>query len=206
MYKNIPFGLYKYGYIEDIDGINESNIYEYYKKLISECKIDIFISGDIEGKKVIETIKNNENIKKLNERDPIYEKKNRVPEIGKEKEIKDKMEVTQGNLVLGLLIEEESKREKYVAVIYNAILGGTATSKMFQIVREKYSLAYTASSSYIRHKNSIFIRCGIEIENYEKALNLIKEQLQDMKEGNFDDQDIKNAKTRHSINDKINSR
>ena len=26
-------------------------------------------------------------------------------------------------------------------------------------------------------KNSIFIRCGIEIENYEKALQTIKQQL-----------------------------
>ena len=206
MYKNIPFGLYKYGYIEDIDSINENNIYEYYQKLISEAKIDIFVSGDIEEEKIIETIKNNENIKKLNEREPIYEKKNKVPEIGEEKEITDTMEVTQGNLVLGLLIEEESKREKYIAVVYNAILGGTATSKMFQNVREKNSLAYTAASNYLRHKNSIFIRCGIEISNYDKALKLIKEQIEDMKNGNFDDEDIKNAKVRNNFNYKIYTR
>ena len=65
---------------------------------------------------------------------------------------------------------------------------------MFQNVREKASLAYTASSSYVRQKNSIFIRCGIEIENYEKALNTIKEQLEDMKNGNFTQVDIQNAK------------
>ncbi len=206
MYKNIPFGLYKYGYIEDIEKINENNIYEYYKKLISEAKIDIFVSGDIEEEKIIEVIKNNENIKKLNEREPIYERKNKVPEIKEEKEITDTMEVTQGNLVLGLLVEEENKREKYIAVVYNAILGGTATSKMFQIVREKHSLAYTASSNYLRHKNSIFIRCGIEISNYDKTLKLIKEQIEDMKNGNFDDEDIKNAKVRNNINYKINTR
>ena len=51
MYKGKPFGLYKYGYIEDIDEINPSNLYEYYKKLLSECKIDIFISGNIEKEK-----------------------------------------------------------------------------------------------------------------------------------------------------------
>ena len=52
---------------------------------------------------------------------------------------------------------------------------------MFQIVREKHSLAYTASSNYLRHKNCIFIRAGIEIDNYEKTLNLIYEQIEDMK-------------------------
>ena len=79
-------------------------------------------------------------------------------------------------------------------MVYNAILGGTASSKLFQNVREKASLAYTASSSYIRHKNNIFINCGIEIKNYEKALKIIKEQLKDMKDGSFSGEDIENAK------------
>ena len=62
-------------------------------------------------------------------------------------------------------------------------------------MREKAHLAYVASSNYIRHKNNIFIRCGIEIENYQKALDLIKVQIEDMKNGNFTDTDIGNAKT-----------
>lgn len=72
--------------------------------------------------------------------------------------------------------------------------GGTANSKLFQNVREKESLAYTASSSYIKAKNNIFIKCGIEITNYEKAVNIIKEQLEDMKNGKFENQDIEDAK------------
>jgi len=78
--------------------------------------------------------------------------------------------------------------------IYNVILGESATSKMFQNVREKAGLAYSARSTYIRQKNNIYIRAGIEIENYEKALEIIKEQLEDMKAGNFTDEEIENAK------------
>ena len=64
---------------------------------------------------------------------------------------------------------------------------------MFQNVREKAGLAYSARSNYVRQKNNIFIRAGIEIENFDKALEIIKEQLEDMKNGNFTD-DIDNAK------------
>ena len=78
--------------------------------------------------------------------------------------------------------------------IYNVILGESATSKLFQNVREKAGLAYSARSTYLRQKNNIFIRAGIEIKNYEKALNIIKEQLEDMKNGKFTDEDIANAK------------
>lgn len=206
MYKGTPFGLYKYGYIEDIDAIDENNLYRYYKKLISGCKIDIFVSGDVDKTKIVDILKQNENIQKLNEREPNYNKKNAAFEKHKEREIIEKLEVTQGNLVLGLSIDESSKKERYAAIVYNAILGGTATSKMFQIVREKHSLAYTASSNYLRHKNSIFIRCGIEIDNYEKTLKLIKEQIEDMKNGNFTDEDIENAKTRNSFSSKDDTR
>ena len=88
----------------------------------------------------------------------------------------------------------KNEEQKYDALLYNAILGGSASSKMFQEVREKASLAYTASSSYVRYKSNIFIRCGIEIKNYKKAIEIIKKQLEDMKNGIFTDEDIENAK------------
>jgi len=68
MYKNEPFGLYRYGYVRDLKEINEKNLYEQYIKLIDEAKIDIFISGEFENDNVNEIINNNEYINKLNER------------------------------------------------------------------------------------------------------------------------------------------
>lgn len=194
MYKDKPFGLYKYGYIEELENINAQTLYEHYKKMISKCKIDIFISGEIdEGAKQI--IMENENIKNINERQPEYNKKSEKADIiEQERIIEEKMEVSQGKLVLGLEIEKNDKDSKYAALIYNAILGGTPTSKMFQNVREKAHLAYVAGSNYVRHKNNIFIRCGIEIEDYKKALDLIKVQIEDMKKGDFTEDDIKSAK------------
>ena len=65
---------------------------------------------------------------------------------------------------------------------------------MFQNVREKAGLAYSSKSTFIKQKMNIFIRCGIQIENYEKALNLIKVQLDNIKTGEFSDEDIEVAK------------
>ena len=107
MYKDTPFGLYKYGYIEDIDGINEKNIYEYYEELISKCKIDIFVSGDLEEEKIAEIIYKNPNIQRLNERTPEYNQKNAEFNKHQEREIIEKADVTQGNLILGLSIRRK---------------------------------------------------------------------------------------------------
>ena len=197
MYKDKPYGLYKYGYIEDLASINEKNLYDDYKKIINEAKIDIFISGNFESEQILDIISSNENIKKIQERNDTHiinteetEKKEKV-EI---KTIKEEKDVTQGKLVIGLDIDYNEPNSKYAMCIYNVILGESATSKLFQNVREKAGLAYSARSTYLRQKNNIFIRAGIEIKNYEKALNIIKEQLEDMKNGKFTDEDIANAK------------
>ena len=196
MYKDKVYGLYKYGSVEDLKNINANNLYEQYEELINNCKIDIFISGNIE-EKIKEKFIANENIQKLEKREPIYiinNKQNRIKEEKQEQEISEGMDINQGKLIIGLDILEENDLDKYSALVYNAILGGTPTSKMFQNVREKHSLAYTASSSFIRQKANVFIRCGIDIENYKKALKIIKEQLEDMKKGEFTDRNIEEAK------------
>ena len=197
MYKNKPYGLYKYGYIEDLDKIDEKNLYEAYKKLLDESKIDIFVSGNYENDDIIDVINENINVKNVKAREDKHiintEEKERKEKV-EVQTIQEPKDVTQGKIVIGLDIDFYEPDSKYAMCLYNVILGESATSKMFQNVREKAGLAYSARSTYVRQKNNIFIRAGIEIANYEKALNIIKEQLEDMKNGKFTDEDIENAK------------
>lgn len=197
MYKNEPYGLYKYGYIEDLENINEENLYTDYQNLLSIAKIDFFASGELQTDSVISIIEGNQNIQKLQEREDTHIVNTEDTEKKKEVQIQtiqDVKDVTQGKLVIGLDIDYYKKDSRYAMCIYNVILGESATSKMFQNVREKAGLAYSARSTYVRQKNNIFIRAGIEIKNYSKALEIIKEQLKDMKNGKFSDEEIDNAK------------
>ena len=197
MYKNEPYGLYKYGYIEDLENINEENLYTDYQNLLSIAKIDFFASGELQTDSVISIIEGNQNIQKLQEREDTHIVNTEDTEKKKEVQIQtiqDVKDVTQGKLVIGLDIDYYKKDSRYAMCINNVILGESATSKMFQNVREKAGLAYSARSTYVRQKNNIFIRAGIEIKNYSKALEIIKEQLEDMKNGKFSDEEIDNAK------------
>lgn len=197
MFKNEPYGLYKFGYVEDLEKITPEKLYKHYQELIANCKIDIFCSGRLNSQELIKNIKENNNIQKLLDRNPKYIVNNEVTEakeLVKTNTVEESMQVTQGKLVLGLDIQNTQENSRFIASIYNAILGGGANSKLFQNVREKQSLAYTAGSSYLRTKNAIFVRCGIEIANYKKALDTIKEQLEDIKNGDFSEDDLENAK------------
>lgn len=193
MYKDEPYGLYKYGYVEDLKKIDEKNLYTYYKELINQCKIDIYVSGIIDNQ-LEKMITENKNIEKLKERETKYNVPEIIPKKSEDENIvQESMEVTQGKLILGLDLDIDATL-RYDAMIYNSLLGGSANSKLFQNVREKASLAYTASSGYYRYKNNIFINCGIEIENYQKALDIIKQQIEEMKNGNFTNEELENAK------------
>ena len=201
MYKDSPAGLYKFGYTEDIEGIDAKNLYEYYKKLINECKIDIFVSGNLENVDVKDIIQNNENIKKLNEREPKFCVSNieKREDPKDERTVEEALDVTQGKLVMGydVLLDDNDLNDeniRYEAMLYNAILGGSANSKLFQNVREKASLAYSASSMYMKNKSNVFVICGIEICNFEKAVEIIKQQIEDMKNGDFTEEEIENVK------------
>ena len=204
-YKNKPYGLFKFGYVEDLKNIDAKSLYEYYKQLINTAKIDIFVSGDI-SESAIEEIKLNKIIENLKERQPNYivNNSNMSKESSDEepKIVEEKMQINQGKLILGLdTFTQKTNKEfinnpirKFATSVYNIILGGSANSKLFQNVREKASLAYTAGSNYIRVKDNIIIKSGIEIENYDKALGLMKEQLEEIKNGKFSEEEVENAK------------
>ena len=193
MYKNKPYGLYKYGYVEDLSKITAKDLYKYYLEMIQNCKIDIFASGEIH-ENIEQIIKENKDIEKLEERDFKIQTNDEKEEIQEPRKIEESMDVTQGKLVIGLDVLLKKENISYITMVYNTILGVGANSKLFQNVREKASLAYTCGSNYIKRKQIIMARAGIEIENYEKALKIINEQIENMKQAKFTDEDIQNAK------------
>lgn len=214
MYKDSPYSIYKYGYVQDLEKLTGEELYNQYKELIKTAKIDIYVSGKFNQNEIKGIIQNNPNIQKLlprtvgNDALVVPNSNNNKPTanvVGNDASvvpsqnnypntIEEKQNVTQGKLVIGLDVNDTNKDSKYVTAIYNVILGASATSKLFQNVREKASLAYSARSVYIRQKNNIYIRCGIEIENYDKAMPIIYKQLDDMKKGDFNIEDIDSAK------------
>ena len=192
MYKDEPYGLYKYGYVEDLEKITNEELFEEYKNLINNSKIDIFVSGNIDEQKVEEIFKNNKYIKELCKREYVLPE-----EVNKENETKtviEKTNVAQGNLNIGMKVNNISKDDVAKVAVYNAVLGGGANSKLFQNVREKASLAYSAGSMFIKTKKTIIIKCGIDPENYEKTLKIVNKQLDDMKNGDFSEEDMNKAK------------
>ena len=123
MYKDKPYGLYKYGYTEDLQNIDSKKLYEYYLNIINTAKIDIFFSGNISEKEIIKDIEENENVAKLQAREGrIRLDKNKQIEEKEITKLEEKMDITQGKLVIGLDVEKNSPDSKFPISLYNVIL------------------------------------------------------------------------------------
>lgn len=199
MYEFNGYGLYRFGYLKDLDKITLDDISNYYFELINNAKIDIYISGNFNEEHIRNILAENQILKNLPEREPDYVVTDASTENAKKvdnpKEIQEKMDINQGKLVIGYNIFDKQQNSRNIGIVLNSILGDSANSMLFQNVREKAGLAYTARSGFIKPKNLIMIRAGIEIQNYDKALEIIKEQVENLKNGNFSEKDILNAKT-----------
>ena len=192
------YGLYRFGYLEDLEKITLEEISKYYFELINHAKIDIYISGNFEEDHVEKILRENAILQGLTEREPEYVPikpiVNSNKKLDEPKKIQEKMDVKQGKLVIGYNVLDQQKNSRNIGIVFNSILGDSATSMLFQNVREKAGLAYSARSGFIKPKNLIMIRAGIEIQNYDKALEIIQDQIENMKKGEFSEKDINNSK------------
>ncbi len=193
--KGTPIGLKNEGYLESIDEVTESNLYEYYKSVIKSDNIDIFIIGDIDDeyiKKIVsQTIPINTLKKPTGSHYIEHEKIRKRAQV-----IHEQSEYKQSQLLLCYKLDKLTDFEKqYVMPFYNYILGGAGDSKLFQTVREKKSLCYGIGSRHIVIANLLVIKAGIDASNYKKAVSLIRKEVKNMEKGLFDESDVEKAKS-----------
>ena len=194
MCKDEPFSTYVYGDEEDIYKITSSDLYKRYNEVISNSCITFIISGNLLGYEDIEekvnNIFNNKLVSKLNYKDLIYNQKlNHNQEV-----VEESQQTTQSVLSYGLRINNSNSNDFYKLSVYNALLGGTPSSKLFQNFREKESLAYTVRSRYYRFKDIIIIYAGIQKENYEKAKLVLENEINKIKDGEISDEEFEASK------------
>lgn len=193
--KDEPFGVFLYGDQDNVQNVDKDVLKNAYSELLKSC-VTVIISGNLEGYDNIEETFNEvfKNIEFSSKEvtDLIYNTKRESD--NKTEEVKEYQDTTQSVLSLGLRIKDCTIDDFYALNLYNAILGTTPSSKLFQNVREKESLAYTVRSRYYRFKDIIVIFAGINKENYQKAVDVIKEQIEAIKKGEISKEEFESAK------------
>lgn len=182
MCKDEPYRLHPLGKLDAIDAITPASLYENYRKWLAESPIDLYVVGNTSMEEVKALVSQAFDLK--GQGTAAYTMQAPRSTVAEEKRVVEQLEVSQGKLNMGLRTGVTYGDKRYAAaLVYNGILGGYPHSKLFANVREKASLAYYASSRLDGHKGILTIQSGIEIANYEKAVEIIREQLEAMKQG-----------------------
>lgn len=193
MCKNEPYRLHPLGERKDLPLIEPDTLTASYQEWLQRASMDLYVVGDTTLEEVENLVQRHFNVDRTSSAD--YQTQAAVRGDKEVETVVERLNVSQGKLNMGLRTSITYGDPQYAAALmYNGILGGYPHSKLFVNVREKESLAYYASSRYDGHKGIATIQSGIEIPNYEKAVTIIKQQLEEMKSGTISDLEMSQTK------------
>ncbi len=188
MCKNEKFSIYELGYVEDLESIDNVNLYKYYLEVLETSEIEIFAVGEFEENE-IQLLKDYNKTKRTNILEIPREK---ITNFNQTKNmVFEDMDISQGKLVLGYRASIPYEHELYNGLLLaSGILGGSPNSKLFINVREKESLAYYIGSQIYKFKSLMIVDAGIDFKTFEKTIEIVRANLDEMKKGMFTEEDI----------------
>lgn len=192
MCKNEKYSISEIGYVEDLKTINENNLYKHYLEVLETSHIEIFLVGEFEEDEIKLIADYNEK-----RRDNVLEiEREKITSFNQTKNmVFEDMDINQGKLVLGYRAGIPYENELYNGLLLaSGILGGGPNSKLFLNVREKESLAYYIGSQIYKFKSLMIVDAGIDFKMFEKTIEIIRTNLDEMRKGIFTDEDMDIAK------------
>ena len=170
--------------IKSIESLTAKDLYSFYKKIMDEGKLDIFVCGDVEPLEIRDIFSKLIKFKGTKEKlehlvkQTSYNKKERI--------IIEPSNNVQSNLAIGCKLMDLTDFERnYVFVLYSWILGGGMNSLLTQTVREKNSLCYYIYAVRQNLFETMKIYAGINGSDFDKTYSLVKEEMNNMEKGNF---------------------
>ena len=191
------FAVPKFGTEDTAENIYYQKLTKHYRNLISTCPVEVFYCGSMDDEKIADILR--DALCGMPRGEINYDigtdiRMNAVED--KVREFSDKMNVTQGKLVMGYRLGDIMEDPDLAAIyVFNAVYGGCVTSKLFMNVREKLSLAYFASSVVDTHKGLMLVYSGIDFDKLEDAKAEIIAQLEDVKNGVVTEDELGAAKS-----------
>lgn len=172
-----------------------SKLYEHYRMLLASSPMNVFYIGGVAPDEVAKAIEQAFTDLPVAEKKTIQSLRPSIPLDTVE--ITEKMPVSQGKLAMGFrtgVCATSHGNAPYVALLLNEIFGGSAASKLFLNVREKMGLCYYCSSSYSIYTGDLMVSSGIEVKNRTVAEAAIREQMDQIRQGNVTKAELSAAK------------
>ena len=196
MCRGEPMGLSPLGNPADFAAMQADELWDFHRERTAVDRLDLFVSGDLRL----------EQIQPLMESLFVWERAARQPQpqpprpriAGPRREIFECQEVREAKMVLGyrtqVAYDANGANDYPALVLLNLILGGDGPSRLFKHLREEEGLCYYIAS-YIETLNGLlFVAAGIEAAAYSEVRDKVEQELQALRSGGIDPQEIEAAR------------
>lgn len=193
MWKDHPLGRCILGDEKSINNIQRKDLLSYINEFYRPNNLVISIAGHIKIEEVVLQVKK------------YFEKINRgeirkylpAPQNQKTPQIGMKFKKTnQTHLCFGFPAIPRLHPDKYSMDLLDIILGSGLSSRLFQEIRVKRSLAYDIHSfiQYFSDTGSFNIYAGIDLNKLKETIKIILIELKKMKSDNLKEEELRKAK------------
>lgn len=187
-FKNEPVENPCYGTKEAADAVTSESAYASYRDLIETAQVEVSFIASEDNPAVQERLM--QEFSKLKRNSSENNFRSLSPSKKDTERVSEEFDVNQSKMVL---VFKTDFADRYALKIMNMIFGETPVSKLFMNVREKLSLCYYCASRIAYSKGALIVDSGVEKENIQKAEEEILRQLDEIKNGNFTDEEMQNA-------------
>ena len=186
------YGLPRLGEADAVAAIDPVTLYDHYRKILRESRVEIFYVGSAPLEQVAELAKK---LLAGIDRSPVaLPGQTPFHDVGGGNLVEE-LDVAQGKLCMGFTTPINNRHEDFVAMqVMNTIFGGGMTSKLFNNVREKLSLCYSVGSAYYGVKGIMTVAAGIDFDKEEKTRREILAQLEACRRGDITADELTAAK------------
>ena len=193
MDSNSPTSYEILGTIEELENITPAKLYNAYKSLRKNFKVDVFLIGNLDMDNVASLIK-----KYFKNRYIVSDNFEVMVDNKETKKVKEKTmksDNIQTNLVMLFNLKNLSELEKNITLnCFNYLYGsGGLTSKLYKSIREENSLCYAINSMYLKYDKLLMVQISLDSCNVKKAISLVKKELKSMQNGNFSEEEVRDA-------------
>lgn len=183
--KGEPASVCSYGTVEKAKLITSDSAYKAYRRMLETMPCEIICTGCSDFDGVAEKFA--AAFEKIGRHDIENTTIALSPVKTQTEEVTERLTVNQSKLVLGFKSHSD---DDAALVLLQKSFGGTTSSKLFRNVREKMSLCYYCSAARNDLKGIMLVNSGVENENIEKTKEAVIDQLEEIKNGNFTNEDI----------------
>ena len=191
-----PYGVDRLGSEAKAAAITGEELWARYQALLSGARVELYFSGSAPFARVEAAFRGALAGLKGRTADTVSVCRNTLGGgVENPRSFEDALDVTQGKLAMGLRTDIKVTDAEYPALmLFNAVFGGTTTSKLFLNVREKLSLCYYASSQVEKFKGLMLVSSGVEFDKREDAQNEILAQLEKCRRGEMEPWELEAAR------------